>query len=99
MEEEDNDDMMWDRHPSRTLKADNMDLQAKLVEAFHHAGVKTTNNQYHESLCKYAGKQTKFMSKPTFNKWMNGGATKNLDGDNRGIMKGYVKKHNKVKER
>ena len=37
MEEENNTDMVFDRHPTKTRKADEKDLQIKLLQALYTA--------------------------------------------------------------
>ena len=92
-EKEENADMVWDQHPAKSWETDNKDLQFRLFEASVNACTKATHNQCYGALVKHADKQSRFLTTPTFDKWVNGNATKKLDKTNRTIIESHVAAH------
>ena len=97
MEEIDGSDMIWDRN-SRAKdhwKEEEAELRKCLKEAVRANKLKADNNsKVQEALQVFGGKKKGkwvFMSKPTFNKWIDGRATRKLKGDDECIIKEYIK--------
>ena len=54
MEKEDNTDMVFDCHPSKTWKDDEKTLKNDLVDALNKAKVKSNNSRWQDSISKHA---------------------------------------------
>ena len=104
MEDIDNSDMVWDRKAKEQWKLDEIDLRRDVTEALRLNGVTKAKgkSKMQEALLTFGGKDKRgkwfFMSKPTFNKWYEGGATKPLKKEHLRIIQAYIKKTNEDKD-
>ena len=99
MKEEDESDMIFDRTGARAWIEEELELKKEMVRALNDAGVKGNNSQWQDALFQHGatmniknkkGKVVKFMTKPTFNKWMDGRATKKLSKEHGDIIKSFI---------
>lgn len=96
LETEDNTDMIWDR--GRTWVDEEEDLRELLVDAFIVAGLGDDSlSSKFNSIDLHAGKdgngKCRFISKPSFNKWMNRQPVKRLIPELVSVIVSYVNTH------
>ncbi len=102
MKEEDESDMIFDRRGARAWIEEELDLKEGMIKALTNAGVKPSNNQWQVALFEHGesmgkkgkknknGQPVKFMTKPTFNKWIEGRASKKLKSVYGDIIRSYI---------
>ena len=97
MEEIDGSDMIWERksRAKEQWKEDEAELRKCLKETARANQLSVGNkSKMQEALQVFGGKKKDkwvFMSKPTFNKWIEGKATKKLKKADERIIKEYIK--------